>query len=126
MGDYYLLGAGVAVVVLLVAWPKLKTVLPAAWSGAVTNAIATASDATTDAVTATAFQTLAVAGWCNSDIVFLTKLDECRQLQKAWNVTVPAAAAPTVAELAATVAELQAKLAAQSTSTIPPAAVNGA
>ena len=118
----WILGAGVMLVVLLILWPKLAGLLPASWSGSVTTTIATASDAVTDAVTQAAFTTLAGAGWANDDLAFLAKLAECRAMQKAWNTT-PAVVAPSVEALAATVADLQAKLASQTTTTIPDGAV---
>ena len=97
-GWLLVLGVGVVIVVVLLAWKKIAALFPASWTGAATNAIAQASDYATDAVTAAAFQTLALAGWANGDRTFLTKRAECRELQKKWG-----AAEPTPAVVTATV-----------------------
>jgi hypothetical protein len=110
----WLLIAGGVLVVLLVAWPKLKAILPASWTGAVTNAIATASDATTDAVTAGAEQTLVIAGWVNGDLEYIQLVYACRKRREGWNVTPPTVttATPTVTldAISARLANIEAKL----------------
>jgi hypothetical protein len=111
----WLLISGVVLVVLLVTYPKWKVVLPAKWTGAVTNAIATASDATTDAVTAAAEQTLVIAGWVNGDLEYIQLVHACRKRRDGWNqppVTVTTAQPQvTLAAIAARLATIEAKLA---------------
>jgi hypothetical protein len=122
----YLLYLAAAIVLLLLLWPKIRTFLPGSWLGTVTTVMGTASDYATDAVTSAAFTTLAGAGWANSDLPFLAKLDECRQMQKAWNVAPvppPTPTDPVVATLQAQVAMLVQAAASKSTTTIPSASV---
>ena len=124
---WWIFYAVAGLIVLLLLWPKIRNLLPAAWSGTVTGAIGTASDYATDAVTQAAFTTLAGAGWANDDLTFLAKLAECRQMQKKWGVP-PAVAPPSsdyaMETLRAQVAALTRVVASQSVS-VPPAASTG-
>jgi hypothetical protein len=113
MGYMFLILGGV-LLVLLVLWNKIKAFFPSSVSSTVTTAIGKASDVATDAVTATAFQTLAVAAWANNDLAFLTKLSECQKMQAAWGGITPTptpttnAITPTVEQLAAEIETLKA------------------
>ena len=120
LGLWLLIG-GAVLVVLLLTYPKWKGLLPATWTGAVTETIATASDKTTDALTAGAEQTLVIAGWVNGDLEYIQLVYACRKRREGWNAT-PAVVTPTVEALAAELAAIKAQLSA-TTSTIPAATV---
>jgi hypothetical protein len=67
-----------------------------------------------------------VLAWTHDDLATIAKLAEVKAAIQAWSkpVTPVPVVGPTVETLAADVAILRSVLASQSTSTIPPSAVN--
>ena len=115
------LGIGVALLALLILWPKLMALLPASASGKVTAAISTASGYVSDAAADAALQSLVVLCWTHEDTATIVLIDQVRKAIQSWNsppaVVVPVS--PEVAALQAQVAALTTIVASQTTSKPP-------
>ena len=118
---YLILIAAGAVIAGLLLWPKIRNILPAAWSGTVTGAIGTASDYVSDVAADAALQSLVLLAWANGDMAMIELCADIRTLIKSWN-SPPSPATPTIAGLAAELAALRAVVASDTTATIPVAA----
>jgi hypothetical protein len=123
---YWILILAGVLVALLLLWPTLKKWLPASWVGTATQIIDAASHSSTDAVLIAGEQAMLIAGWEADDTVYMDLVRALRERRRSWAtpVTPVPIVGPTVETLAADVAILRSVLASQSTSTIPPSAVN--
>jgi hypothetical protein len=126
---YILLIVGGCVVALLLAWPYIKTWLPASWQGTATGMIDTVAGYADETAAGGLLGGAALLFKKHGDTESVAQIGVLWGKAMAWDdkpvaVVVPPVATPSIETLAADVAILRAVIASQSTSTIPPSVVN--